>query len=184
MWQLAVPPLELVARTALVYALFIAVLRLTGKRQLGQVTLFDLAALVLAANALQPAVTGPDNSITGGVIIVVTIFALNRVVAEAREHVQLFRTVLQFEPSVLARDGAWVPGALSRQGLDDEDAAAALREHGLERIQQAKLVTLEEDGTVSVIGADETATGADGPVCSLHGRNRRRRRAIRCRPMR
>jgi hypothetical protein len=61
-----VNPLELVARTAIVYAVFILVLRAFGKRELGQFTIFDLALLLLAANALQPAMTGPDTSVGGG----------------------------------------------------------------------------------------------------------------------
>ena len=84
MWQLAISPIELVVRTTIIYLLFLVSLRLSGKRQLGQFTLFDIALVLLAANALQPAMTGPDQSITGGAIIVVTIFSLNRVVAEAR----------------------------------------------------------------------------------------------------
>ena len=80
MWTLGVPPLELVARTVIVYLIFLAALRLFGKREIGQFTLFDLALVLLAANALQPALTGPDQSVTGGLIIVVTIFVLNRFV--------------------------------------------------------------------------------------------------------
>jgi len=84
MWQLTVPPLELVLRSILVYVLFLAALRLAGKRELGQFTIFDLALVLLAANALQPAITGPDASIPGALIIVVTLFVLNRLVAMAR----------------------------------------------------------------------------------------------------
>jgi hypothetical protein len=64
MWQLTLSPLELVLRSVLVYVLFLAALRLSGKRELGQFTIFDLALVLLAANALQPAITGPDASLT------------------------------------------------------------------------------------------------------------------------
>ena len=70
MWTLAVSPLELVARSVAVYVIFVIALRLSGKRELGQVTIFDLALILLAANALQPAITGPDASIPGAAIIV------------------------------------------------------------------------------------------------------------------
>jgi uncharacterized membrane protein YcaP (DUF421 family) len=63
-----VPPLELVIRAALIYVVFFGALRLFGKREIGQFTLFDLALVLIAANALQPAITGPDSSITGGLI--------------------------------------------------------------------------------------------------------------------
>ncbi len=95
MWTLGVPPLELVARTVIVYVIFLAALRIFGKREIGQFTLFDLALVLLAANALQPALTGPDQSITGGLIIVVTIFVLNGLVAQLRRRVPLVRRLLR-----------------------------------------------------------------------------------------
>ena len=72
MWQLGLSPLELVARTTIVYLLFFGALRLSGKREIGQFTLFDLALVLLAANALQPAITGSDQLIPGGAIILAT----------------------------------------------------------------------------------------------------------------
>ncbi len=82
MWTLGTPPLELVLRAAIIYVVFFGALRLFGKREIGQFTLFDLALVLLAANALQPAITGPDASIPGGLIVVVTIFVLNRGVGD------------------------------------------------------------------------------------------------------
>jgi uncharacterized membrane protein YcaP (DUF421 family) len=89
MWQMAISPLEIVARTVIVYAVFLAALRIFGKREVGQFTLFDLALVLLAANALQPAITGADQSIPGAIIIIVTIFSLNRIVAELRRRVPM-----------------------------------------------------------------------------------------------
>ena len=151
MFVFGVHPLELVARTAIVYVVFVAVLRIFGKRELGQFTIFDLALLLLAANALQPAMTGPDNSVLGGLVILATIFALNWLTAMIREHVPLARRVLEPEPTVLARDGVWVDKAVAAEDLDPDDLAAALREHGLERIDDARLVVLESDGSISVV---------------------------------
>ena len=78
MWTLGTPVLELVIRAALIYLVFFAALRLFGKREIGQFTLFDLALVLLAANALQPAITGTDASILGGLIVIVTLFVINR----------------------------------------------------------------------------------------------------------
>jgi uncharacterized membrane protein YcaP (DUF421 family) len=151
MWQLTVAPLDLVIRSVLVYALFLGALRLAGKRELGQLTLFDLALVLLAANALQPAITGPDASIPGAVIIVVTLFLLNRGVAIARLRSARVRRILDYAPTTIATDGAWLEGAIDREGLDVEDLAAALREHGLESIEQVRLAVLEHDGSVSIV---------------------------------
>ena len=156
MWQLGLPPLEIVARTAIVYALFLAALRLFGKREVGQFTLFDLALVLLAANALQPAITGPDQSIPGAAIIIVTIFILNGIVAQLRRRFAFVRRLLEFQPTVIGRDGAWVPAALESQGLDQDDLDAALREHGLDSIKDMKLAVLEQDGSLSIVPTDGT----------------------------
>jgi uncharacterized membrane protein YcaP (DUF421 family) len=166
-WQLSVSPVELVLRTALIYLLFLASLRLSGKRQLGQFTLFDIALVLLAANALQPAMTGPDQSVTGGVIILITIFSLNFILAQARLRIPLVRRLLEFEPTLIGRDGQWLMDELDKQGLDTDDVDAALREHGLERVEQMKLAMLEEDGSISIVPAE----GDDNP----EARRRRRR---------
>jgi uncharacterized membrane protein YcaP (DUF421 family) len=70
---------------------------------------------------------------------------------------------------VVARNGRWNPGALSRQGITDEEALAALREHGLASIKDTKLVVLEADGSLSVVPTDDKAST----------RHRRRVRFIR-----
>ena len=167
MWELGTPPLELIARTIIIYLLFFGALRLFGKREVGQFTLFDLALVLLAANALQPALTGPDQSIPGGAIILATMFLLNRVVSEVRARIPFVRRLLEFQPTVLGRDGQWLTDAMEREGIDQEDVDAALREHGLDRLDQLRLATLEADGSISVVGTDDT-----GPS----GMRRRRRR--------
>lgn len=154
MWQLGTPPLELVVRTALIYVVFLGALRLAGKRELGQFTLFDLALVLLAANAVQPAVTGPDTSVTGGLIVLATIFSLNWGVARVRERVPAVRRILELEPTVIGRDGHWLEDATAAEGLDEDDLAAALREHGLAEVGELRLATLEEDGSISIVAAD------------------------------
>jgi uncharacterized membrane protein YcaP (DUF421 family) len=169
MWHLAVPWWELVARSVLVYALFLAALRLSGKRELGQFTIFDLALVLLAANALQPAITGPDASIPGAIVIVLTLFVLNRAVAFARRRSALARRILDVAPAVIARDGAWLAPALDAEGLDDDDLAAALREHGLEDVASVKLAVLEHDGSISVVPTE-------GPGIRMPAHRRRYRK--------
>jgi uncharacterized membrane protein YcaP (DUF421 family) len=171
MWQLGLPPLEIVARTVIVYGVFLAALRIFGKREVGQFTLFDLALVLLAANALQPAITGPDQSIQGAAIIIVTIFAVNAVVSTARRRIPIVRRLLEFQPTVIGRNGAWLPDALEAEGLDDDDLGAALREHGLDSIKEMKLAVLEQDGSLSIVAAD-------GTDVQVRARRRRYRRHV------
>jgi uncharacterized membrane protein YcaP (DUF421 family) len=161
MWNLGTPALELV---------FLVALRLFGKREIGQFTPFDLALVLLVANALQPAITGPDNSLLGGLILVATLFVLNRLIAFLRDRSRLVRRLLDFGPTVVGRNGHWVIRELARQGLDLVDVQAALREHGLDEVGQMKLATLESDGSISIVAID---SGQDGQAS--HRRRRYRR---------
>ena len=72
--ELGIPWWELSLRSAAIYLALLIGFRLFGKREVGQMTLFDLVVVLLVANAVQPAMTGPDASITGGLIIVIVYF--------------------------------------------------------------------------------------------------------------
>src|SRR5258708_25761582 len=80
-FNLVIPWTHLVIRAVIIYVVFFIGLRLFGKRELGQFTTFDLVLGLLVANALQAAITGPDNSVTGGVIIIAILLVFNRAVA-------------------------------------------------------------------------------------------------------
>ncbi len=160
MWTLGTPPLELVIRSAVIYILFFGALRLFGKREVGQFTLFDLALVLLVANAVQPAITGPDQSLTGGFIVIATIFIMNRGVALLRVRSSLVRRVLDVEPTTIGRDGAWLTDEMERQGVDAADVEEALREHGIATVEEMKLATLEQDGSISIVGVDGKGNAA------------------------
>jgi uncharacterized membrane protein YcaP (DUF421 family) len=169
MLTLTLSPLELVLRSVIVYVLFLAALRLSGKRELGQFTIFDLALVLLASNALQPAITGPDASIPAALIIVATLFVLNRLVALGRNRSLTFRRLIDYAPTTVARDGKWDAAAIKAEGLDTDDLTAALHEYGLESVDEVRLATLEHDGSISVVPAA-------GSQVRLRARHRRYRR--------
>jgi uncharacterized membrane protein YcaP (DUF421 family) len=169
MFTLTLSPLELVLRSVIVYVLFLAALRLSGKRELGQFTIFDLALVLLASNALQPAITGPDASLPAALIIIATLFALNRLTAFARNRSALARRILDYAPTTIAKDGKWIDAAIEREDLDMDDLGAAIREYGLESVKEVKLATLEHDGSISVVPVA-------GPFVRMRHRRRYRRR--------
>ena len=76
---------SIVARTLIVYAALLIGLRLAGKREIGQMTPFDLVVILLIANAVQNAMVGPDTSVTGGLIAAGALIVGNYGVAQARE---------------------------------------------------------------------------------------------------
>ena len=124
--------------------------------------------VLLAANAMQPAITGPDQSIPGAAVIIVTIFGVNRAVAIARRRIPIVKRALEPPATVIGKSGKWIQEALDREGLDDDDLEAALREHGLSSVDDMRLAVLEPDGSISIVPFD-------GPSVRMRTRRRRYR---------
>src|SRR5437773_11030839 len=97
--------LEIAGRTTAVYLLVLIGIRLSGKREVGQMTPFDLTLLLLISNGVQNAMTGPDTSLLGGVVAAATLLILNYFVAEFSGANRRFRKFVQGQPSLLVHDG-------------------------------------------------------------------------------
>src|SRR5262245_65806211 len=104
MWNLAVPVWELIFRGTAVYAFLIVLLRLTGKRQVGQLAPFDLVLLLVLSNAVQNSMTGGDNSLIGGLIVATTLVALNYFVGFATYRSKTLEAIIEGRPQVLTHN--------------------------------------------------------------------------------
>ena len=143
--------LEIVVRTTIVYVVLVVGIRLSGKRQIGQMTPFDLVVLLLLSNAVQNAMTGPDTTVPGGVVAAVTLLVLNQLAARLRISHPTFRRWLVGSPVVLIRNRNIQYDALEHEMMTLEDLMEELREHDCGSIDDVELATLEVDGEVSVI---------------------------------
>src|SRR3989449_2317096 len=146
-FRLGIPWTHLVLRAVIIYVVFFIGLRLFGKRELGQFTTFDLVLVLLIANALQPAITGPDQSVTGGAIIVAILLVFNRAVAMLRNRWPWFDALIEPPPTVVVEDGQISKAALDKEGLSKTDVEMAIREHGVDKISEVKEAVLEKDGS-------------------------------------
>lgn len=145
--------LELAARGVIVYVALLAALRIFGKREVGQFTLYDLVFVLLVANALQPAMTGPDNSLTGGLVLIFALVAANFIVGRL-DRIPMIHRLFSPEPTVIISDGKYVQAAMDREGVTEDESEMAIREHGLQGARDVKLGVLEADGTISVVPMD------------------------------
>ena len=150
-FKLGIPWSHLVIRAVIIYIVFFIGLRLFGKRELGQFTTFDLVLVLLIANALQPAITGPDNSVTGGAIIITILLLFNRGVAFVRSRLPWFDELIEPPPTVVVTDGEISKAALEKEGLSITDVEMAIREHGVNKMSDVKEAVLENDGSISVV---------------------------------
>jgi uncharacterized membrane protein YcaP (DUF421 family) len=156
MFELGTEAWAVILRTLLVYAGVSVGLRLAGKRELGQMTVFDLAVVLLIANAVQNAMVGPDFSVQGGLLAAFTLLAINRVVAELRLRGGLWGRLIEGTPTVLVEDGQAIEPHLAKEGLEDEELRMVIREHGIENLADVRLAVLETDGSISIVPTTST----------------------------
>jgi uncharacterized membrane protein YcaP (DUF421 family) len=142
---------EKLLRSVAVYTFLLVAFRLCGKRQLGQLSAFDLVVLLIISNVVQNAVIGNDNSLGGGLLGATTILLLNLLVAYVTFRFRRADRVIEHSPTVLVRHGRILRDNLRRERLGPRDLRAALRHHGVVSIRDIRYAFLEEDGHVSVI---------------------------------
>lgn len=144
----------LVVRAAVVYGFLVVALRVAGRRELAQMTSFDLVLLLVISNAVQNSLNAGDNSLGGGLVSAVTLLVLNWAVAFATWRWRRLETLVQGKPLRIVTDGKIHLGALRRELLTVMELRSALRKQGIMRISDCKQVVLEPDGTLSAVRND------------------------------
>jgi uncharacterized membrane protein YcaP (DUF421 family) len=155
--------LIIAVRTAAVYMLILLGVRLSGKREVGQMTPFDLTLLLLLSNSVQNAMTGPDTSLAGGAVAASTLLLLNYAVAETSGVNRRFRKMIQGSPSLLVHNGSVVMAHMAREHMTMDELDRALREHGVACAADVALAVLEVDGSISVLKYDDVPHTAQSP---------------------
>ncbi|HEY6767499.1 MAG TPA: YetF domain-containing protein [Candidatus Sulfotelmatobacter sp.] len=153
--------LQIVLRTGLIYLVVLIGVRLSGKREVGQMTPFDLTLLLLLSNSVQNAMTGPDTSLSGGVAAAATLLVLNYVVAYLSGGNRRVRRFIQGEPSLLVHDGQIIQAHMARERVSMDELQRALREHGIATWHEVALAVLEVDGSISCLKYDEIKPDAN-----------------------
>ena len=155
LFQLSAPWWHFALRAVAVYALVMLLVRLSGKRAVGQFTPFDLVMLILIGNAVQNGLNGGDNSLTGAVILAVCLIGLNYGIAFIAARSPRARSFIEGKPVVLARDGRIFREVLRQQMVSNADLHEAMREAGCDEIERIRVATLETNGRISIVLADE-----------------------------
>ncbi len=142
---------EKLVRSVGVYLFLLVAFRVAGKRQLGQMTAFDLVVLLIISNVVQNAVIGPDNSLGGGLFGATVIFVLNAGVAWLTFRFKRVERLIEHTPTVLVKGGHIIRENLRRERLSPPEFRAALRREGVVSLRKVRYVILEEDGHLSVV---------------------------------
>jgi uncharacterized membrane protein YcaP (DUF421 family) len=157
-------------RSAIVYVFLVLALRVGGKREVGQMSTPDLVVLLVVANGVQNAMVGTNTTLVGGVVACATILALAKVLQVLTTRSTFVADALIGEPRILIREGEVIKSALQAEDITHHELMAALREHGLESVDEVRLAVLEVDGSISVlpIDRDHPTTGGPGPRIAGH----------------
>jgi uncharacterized membrane protein YcaP (DUF421 family) len=151
MLNMAVPWWELIVRSAVVYLFLIVILRISGKRQVGQLAPFDLVLLLVLSNAVQNSMNGGDNSLVGGLISAATLIALNFGVGLATFKSKRLETAIEGRPQVLVHDGKLFEDVMAKAQLTHHELQGALRQAGCASVEEVQSAILENNGAISVI---------------------------------
>jgi uncharacterized membrane protein YcaP (DUF421 family) len=146
---------EIAVRTSVIYVLVLIGIRVTGKREVGQMTPFDLTLLLLLSNSVQNAMTGPDTSLMGGIAAALVLLTLNFLLAETSGINRRFRKVVQGSPTLLVHNGQCITAHMAKEHVSMDELNRALREHGVGCVADAALAVLEVDGSISVLKYDD-----------------------------
>jgi len=149
MFYLGLPWAEKVLRPIIVYVFLIVGLKLAGKRELAQLNPFDLVVLLTLSNAVQNAIIGDDNSITGGVIGASTLLFVNYAVVRFLYSHERLERLVEGAPDVLIHDGQIHTANCQRELITISELTAAAHRQGLAGLDEVETAILESGGTIS-----------------------------------
>jgi uncharacterized membrane protein YcaP (DUF421 family) len=150
MFDMHLPWWEFVVRAGVVYLVLLAMVRITGKRTVGQFTPFDLVVVLLLSEAVSGSISGQDESLTGGLIAAATLIALDMLIAIGSARSKRFDTLMQGNPVLVGRDGVVYEDVLKRERVARSDIDKALREADC-LIEDMRMAILEADGNINIM---------------------------------
>lgn len=146
------------AKTVIVVVFLIGALRLLGKRQMSQLTVYDLVMVMAVANAVQNSMTGGRGNLTVGIVVSSTVVIGTWMLGRLAVRRPAFEQRVVGHPTILVNNGQVLRNRMHRENVSTEQLDAELRNHGLETASEASLVILEVDGSISVVPKESETT--------------------------
>jgi len=150
MFDMDLPWWEFIVRGLAVYLLLLVMVRLSGRRTVGQFTPFDLLVVMLLSEAVSNSLNGGDDSLIGGLIGAATLVAINSLVALLTSRNQSIEKLVDGSAILIGRDGVFFDKVVRNCRLSKSDIEEALREHDCPR-PEMKCAFLEADGQITIL---------------------------------
>ena len=148
------PFLIIGCKSVVIYVFIVAAIRVFGKKELAQLSVIDLVFILLISNAVQNAMVGQDTSVPGGIAAATGLFIVNYIFKYLLKRFPKFSEVVQGHAVLLIYDGKVLHQNCDHALFSMDELKAAVREHGIERIEDVNLAVLEVDGNVSIVSND------------------------------
>lgn len=158
MWRLGQPWWEFILRGVIVYGALLVLLRLSGKRQVGQLAPFDLVLLLVLSNAVQNSMNAGDNTVAAGLLLVLTLVALNGLLGWLTARSKRMEAIIDGTPEILVHNGIAQEAVLRRTRISRHELMGAIRQVGLTDLSQVRVAILENNGRINVIARNEGTT--------------------------
>ncbi len=149
--------IPVVLHTALLYVFIILSLSLFARRQISELTMTELAIVMLLGSSVETAMVGGDVSLLAGLTAAGTLFLVNHLLSLLMDHWGWFRDVVVGRPVILVYNGRLITSHLRRAGLTEANVFQGIREMGYDKLDEVRLAVLEIDGTISVVPYDGSA---------------------------
>lgn len=149
MFELSLPWWEFIVRGAFVYCALLVMVRVSGRRTVGQFTPFDLLVVMLLSEAVSNSLSGGDQSVIGGLIIASTLVALNVLASYLSSHSRKMSDLLDGSPVLLGRDGKMFDKVLKQCRLSETEVTEALHEADC-ALSDMAYAFLEADGNITI----------------------------------
>jgi uncharacterized membrane protein YcaP (DUF421 family) len=147
--------MESILRGVAVYAFLFLIFRIAGKRTLAQTSPFELVLLLIISETTQQAMVDSDHSVTNAFLLIMTLVGLSIALSILKHYSAAASRWLEGLPVRVVRDGVWDKKAADKMRVDEAEVmTAARRSQGLERMDEVKHATVENDGTISIVPRD------------------------------
>ena len=150
MFDISLPWWEFIARALIIYLALLLLVRLSGKRTVGQFTPFDLVVVLLLSEAVSNGLSGGDDSVTGGLVVATTLIGLNLALGWLTSHYEPVEKAVEGREVLIGRNGVLYEQVLRRERVSPADVHKVLRENDCQ-LTEMRCAFLEADGSISVI---------------------------------
>ena len=155
LFHFQIPALDLAIRAVVVYSTILFLLRISGRKQMGQLGATEFVVILLISNAVQNSMNGGDNSLVGGLVLASVLVGASSLTSYLTFRSKFMRNVIEGTPTVMIMNGHLVRKNLRREKLSETEFRGMLRKQGVHKIDEISSAILESDGKLSIFKHDD-----------------------------